>query len=43
MSHEPYIIASYALVFVGTLALIVSSFAAMRNAERKAERLSKRK
>lgn len=43
MNHTPYIIASFALVFFGTMAVIVSSYVAMRRAESKVEQLSKRK
>ncbi|WP_339825969.1 heme exporter protein CcmD [uncultured Parasphingorhabdus sp.] len=43
MNHWPFVFASYAIVLIGTAAVIVNSFVAMRRAERKAEQLSKRK
>ncbi len=43
MNQTPYIIASFVLVFLGTMAVIVSSYLAMRRAESKVEQLSKRK
>jgi len=43
MNHWPFVFASYALVLIGTAAVIVSSFVTMRKAERKASQLSKRK
>ena len=42
MNHMPFIIAAYALTIVGTLAITVQSFAAMRRAERRADALSRR-
>lgn len=43
MNQWPFVIASYAIVLICTAAVIASSFVAMRSAERKAEKLSKRK
>lgn len=43
MNHWPFVFASYAIVLIGTAAVIVNSFVAMRTAERKADQLSKRK
>lgn len=43
MNQTPYIIASFVLVFFGTMALIVSSYVAMRRAEGKVEKMGKRK
>ncbi len=43
MNHWPFVFASYAIVLVGTAAVIVNSFVAMRRAERKADQLGKRK
>ena len=43
MNHWPFVIASYAIVLIGTAGVLVGSYIAMRNSEAKAERLSKRK
>ncbi|MGB5723147.1 MAG: heme exporter protein CcmD [Parasphingorhabdus sp.] len=43
MNHWPFVFASYAIVLVGTAAVIVNSYVSMRRAERKADQLSKRK
>lgn len=43
MNHWPFVLASYAVVLLSTVAVIAHSFAAMRRAENKAEQLSKRK
>ena len=43
MNHWPFVFAAYAIVLISTAMVIVNSFAAMRNAERKADQLSKRK
>ncbi len=43
MNHWPFVIASYAIVLIATAGVIVSSFAAMRKAESRADQLSKRK
>ena len=43
MNHWPFVFAAYAIVLIGTAAVIVTSFVAMRKAERKADQLSKRK
>ncbi len=43
MNQWPFVFASYAIVLICTAAVIVNSFVTMRSAERKAERLSKRK
>ncbi|QJB67911.1 hypothetical protein [Parasphingorhabdus halotolerans] len=42
MSQTPYIIASFALVFIGTAAVIFSSYMAMRRAEKNVENLSRK-
>lgn len=39
MSHWPFIAGAYAIALLGTLGLAVSSFAAMRRAERAADAL----
>ena len=39
MNHWPFIVGAYALTGLGTLALLVASYAAMRRAEREAEKL----
>lgn len=41
MNHWPFVIASYAIVLAGTVAVIVGSYVKMRNAEMKAEKLRK--
>ena len=43
MNHWPFVFASYAIVLIGTAAVIVNSYVSMRKAERKADQLSKRK
>ncbi|MGB5483581.1 heme exporter protein CcmD [Parasphingorhabdus sp.] len=43
MNHWPFVFASYAIVLIGTAAVIVNSYVSMRRAERKADQLSKRK
>ncbi|WP_302898015.1 hypothetical protein [Sphingomonas morindae] len=42
MNPWPFVVAAYALVIAGTGALSLASFAAMRRAERVAERLTRR-
>ena len=39
MTHWPFIAAAYALALLGTLGLLVASYAAMRRAEAAAESL----
>jgi hypothetical protein len=41
MSHWPFILAAYGLTAAGTLALVAASWAAMRRAERLAERIGR--
>ena len=41
MSHWPFILASYALTLLGTFGLAGWSWAAMRRAEREAERIGR--
>jgi uncharacterized integral membrane protein len=41
VSHWPFILGAYAATAAGTLALLLSSSAAMRRAEREAERLGR--
>ena len=41
MSHWPYILAAYAVAVAATAALVLASWAAMRRAEREAERLGR--
>ena len=41
MNPWPYILAAYGLTAVGTLALVASSWAAMRRAEAEAERIGR--
>ena len=43
MNHWPFVFASYAIVLIGTAAVIVTSYVSMRRAERKADQLGKRK
>ncbi|WP_257721891.1 hypothetical protein [Sphingorhabdus sp. M41] len=43
MNHWTFVFAAYAIVLIGTAAVIMNSFVAMRRAERKADQLSKRK
>lgn len=43
MNHWPFVIASYAIVLLSTVAVIAHSHAAMRKAENRADQLSKRK
>ena len=43
MNHWPFVLASYAIVLIGTAAVIVTSYVSMRRAERKADQLGKRK
>ena len=43
MNHWPFILAAYGATALGTVGLIVASFAAMRSAERDAEALKDRK
>ena len=38
MNPWPFVVAAYALTLVGTAALVLASWAAMRRAERAAER-----
>lgn len=42
MNHWPFIIAAYALTFIGTAGVTFLSWRAMRGAEAAADRLSKR-
>lgn len=42
MSHTPFIIASFLITALGTLALIAHSWAAMRKAEKLADDLKKK-
>ncbi len=42
MNHWPFVLASYAIVLIGTAAVIVISLATMRKAESKADQLGKR-
>ncbi len=42
MNHWPFIIGSYAVGIIGTLGVVLSSFLAMRRAERQAEALTRR-
>ena len=42
MNHWPFVFAAYAIVLIGAAAVVVTSFVAMRRAERKADQLSKR-
>ena len=39
MNHWPFIIAAYAVTIVGTLALVLASYRAMREAEASADAL----
>ena len=41
MNHWPFVIASYAIVLIGTAMVLVNSYAAMRKAESKADALKK--
>ena len=41
MSHWPFIIGAYALTLLGTIGLIVWSWASMRRAEREAETIGR--
>lgn len=41
MNHWPFVIASYAIVLLGTAIVIAGSYAAMRKSEAKAEQLKK--
>ncbi|MEH6702704.1 hypothetical protein [Parasphingorhabdus sp.] len=43
MNHWPFVFASYAIVLIGTAAVVVNSYVSMLRAERKADQLSKRK
>ncbi|MDM8010129.1 MAG: heme exporter protein CcmD [Parasphingorhabdus sp.] len=43
MNHWPFVLASYVIVLLSTVAVVAHSFAVMRKAENKAEQLSKRK
>jgi len=43
MNHWPFVLAAYAIVLIATAAVIAGSYAAMRNAENKADQLGKRK
>ncbi|WP_138104581.1 heme exporter protein CcmD [Parasphingorhabdus sp.] len=43
MNHWPFVIASYGFVLLGTAVVLAHSYHAMRQAEAKAEQLSKRK
>ena len=42
MNQWPFVAAAYALAVVGTAALLLASFVAMRKAERAAEELTRR-
>ncbi|GAA0479916.1 hypothetical protein GCM10009096_22350 [Parasphingorhabdus litoris] len=41
MNHWPFVIASYAIVLLGTAAVIAGSYVAMRKSEAKADQLKK--
>ena len=41
MNHWPFILAAYGLTVAGALALVLASWAAMRRAERQAERIGR--
>ncbi len=41
MSHWPFILGAYALTVLGTLTLVLWSWAAMRRAEREAETIGR--
>jgi len=43
MSHWPFVLAAYALVLAGTVAVTVASFLAMRRAEARADELTGRR
>lgn len=43
MNHWPFVIASYAIVLLGTAIVVAGSYVAMRKSEAKAKQLSKRK
>jgi len=43
MNHWPFVIASYAIVLLGTAVMIVNSYAAMRKSEAKADQLKSQK
>lgn len=43
MNHWPFVFAAYAIVLMGTVAVIVTSLVSMRKAERHADQLSERK
>lgn len=43
MNHGAFVFAAYAIVLIATAAVVVNSFVMMRRAERRADRLSKRK
>ena len=42
MNHWPFIIAAYALTILGTAALVLWSWSAMRRAESQADRLRRK-
>ncbi|MEW4466558.1 heme exporter protein CcmD [Parasphingorhabdus sp. JC815] len=41
MNHWPFVIASYAIVLLGTAGVMVASYIAMRKSEAKAEKLKR--
>ena len=43
MNHWPFVIASYAIVLISTGMVVLWAYAAMRQSEKKAEQLSKKK
>ncbi|NVD27363.1 heme exporter protein CcmD [Parasphingorhabdus flavimaris] len=43
MNHWSFVYAAYAIVLLGTAAVVVNSYVSMRRAERKADQLGKRK
>ena len=43
MSHWPFVLAAYAIVVIGTIAVTLGSLVAMRRAERRAEALAPRR
>tara|TARA_R110000850_G_scaffold22223_24_gene65738 strand:+ start:1419 stop:1550 length:132 start_codon:yes stop_codon:yes gene_type:complete len=43
MNHWPFVLASYVIVLISTVAVIAHSFAVMRKAESKAQELGRRK
>ncbi|MEH6715750.1 hypothetical protein [Parasphingorhabdus flavimaris] len=43
MNHWSFVYTAYAIVLLGTAAVVVNSYVSMRRAERKADQLGKRK